>query len=63
VTVHRFLRVAVWKRPPCITGASAATAAPLGVAVLLAVRGQLLTPFYGSNVEAETAWLSQITQI
>jgi hypothetical protein len=38
----------MWKRPPCITGAS---------------RGQLLTPFYGSNVEEETAWLSQITQI
>jgi hypothetical protein len=37
----------MWKRPPYITGAS---------------RGQLSTPFYGSNVEAET-WLSQITQI
>jgi hypothetical protein len=49
VTVHRFLRVA-----------DVETAA---VHHRCITRTALDAPFCGSNVEAETAWLSQITQI
>jgi hypothetical protein len=48
VTVHRFLRVADVETAAVHHRCITRTA---------------LTPLYGSNVEAETAWLSQITQI